>query len=304
MFDLSLFAEPRFLVMCLMPVVLAFGFVSLLVILPSYFIGVSGFSAGRAGATMLLLTGPVLAVPFLSGLAARRVPVRVLLCVSLLLVAAGAAWLTTIDRDVQVTGLIGPMLVTGTGVGIAFGIIDGAAISVVPASRAGMAAGMFNTMRLASEAIAIPAMSSAVVSIAASRLAGPGSALTAGYSGSPRALAGKIADGDLAAVARQVSGGAARAAFTRTAADTYTSAMHLVLWLLAGLCLFSVLVVALLLRRGGGTADQAMASSSASESAQPARPAQENEQAREAQSTGEEAGVTVSGQVAGSTEPD
>lgn len=259
-FDLSLFAEPRFVVMCLMPVVLAFGFVSLLVILPSYLIGVSGFSSGRAGLAMLLLTGPVLVVPFLSGLAARRVPVRALLSASLLLVAAGAAWLTVISPTVGVAGLIGPMLVTGTGVGIAFGIIDGAAISVVPASRAGMAAGMFNTIRLASEAVAIPAMSAAVVSVASYRLAGAGPALTPYYVGHARALAGKIADGGLSAAAQRVGGAEARAAFLHAAAGSYTSALQLVLWGLAGLCLLSVAVVALLLRYRDATAKEAMAS--------------------------------------------
>ncbi|MCT7149574.1 MFS transporter, partial [Salmonella enterica subsp. enterica serovar Oranienburg] len=41
------------------------------------------------------------------------------------------------------------------GTGLPWGLMDGLAISVVPKERAGMAAGIFNTTRVASEGVAL-----------------------------------------------------------------------------------------------------------------------------------------------------
>jgi len=253
MFDLGLFRQPKFVAVCLMPVLLAFGFVCLLVFLPSFFIGITGMSAQRAGLTMLLLTVPVLVFPVVAGTVSKTVPPRVLLGVSLLLVAAGAAWLTTIDRTSGVGTLLGPLLVIGTGVGISFGLLDGAAVSTVDASRAGMAAGMFNTMRLTGEAVAIAGMGSLLVSLTQSGLVGGiGQYPAAGDAG---AVADKAAQGGIADLAAAVPAGR-REAFTEFVSGSYTSAFHTVLWLLAAVCALGAPAIAWMLRERTSTVDE------------------------------------------------
>lgn len=247
MFHLPLFAEPRFLAICLMPILLAFGFVCLLVFLPSYFIGVNGMSAGQAGATMLLLTVPVLVFPIIAGRLASRVPVQALLGVSLVLVALGAAWLTTLSPSTDTLDLLGPLAIIGVGVGIAFGLLDGAAIGSVAPARAGMAAGMFNTMRLTSEAVAIAGMGSVLVSLTQTRLtAGIGrfSDVTTQDVGG---LANQVAQGQLEEGVRSVPPDQ-RASFLDFVSLAYTDAFHVVLWILAGVCAVGVPIVLWLLR--------------------------------------------------------
>lgn len=246
MFDLALFRKPAFVAVCLTPVLLAFGFVCLLVILPSFFINVGGLDARQAGFTMLLLTGPVLVFPLISGAVSRWVPARVLLGVSLVLVGAGAAWLTVLDRHTAVATLVGPMLVIGTGVGISFGLLDGAAVSSVESARAGMAAGMFNTMRLTGEAIAIAAMGSLLVTLTRQRLDGHLGPFAPGAQDVGR-VANQVVQGDLAAAADGVPA-AQHGAFVDLVGQSYVDALHTVLWILAGVCIVGAPVIAALLR--------------------------------------------------------
>lgn len=240
MLELSLLREPKFAAVSLMPVLLAFGFVCLLVFLPSFFIGVNGMSSSRAGLTMLLLSGPVLALPVVSGVLTRRVSTSVLLGVSLLLVAGGAAWLTVLDQDATTAVLAGPLLVIGTGVGISFGLLDGAAVGSVDANRAGMAAGLFNTMRLTGEAVAIAGMGSVLVSLTQSNLRG-------WSGGDVDGLANQVVQGEIGAAAKELPA-AQQADFTAFAADAYTDALHTVLWLLAAVCALGAPLIMRMLR--------------------------------------------------------
>ncbi len=51
------------------------------------------------------------------------------------------------------------MLITGAGAALPWGLMDGLAISSVPVEKAGMAAGLFNTVRVAGEGIALAVVS-------------------------------------------------------------------------------------------------------------------------------------------------
>ncbi len=232
MFDLGLFTQRRFLAICYLPVVVAFGFVCLLVLLPSYFVSASGLSIGRVGLVMMALTVPVLIFPAVAGALSKRFSIRTLLVASLLLIAGGGAWLTVIEPGIALLTVVGPLVLIGTGMGISAGLLDAAAVSSVEPERAGMAAGMFNTMRLAGETVAIVTMSALLLGLTQSRLASAPNA---------DALANKVVGGDLAGAA----GG--NEAFATFLANGYTGALHVVLWVIAGICLVSAPVVAVLL---------------------------------------------------------
>lgn len=88
----------------------------------------------------------------------KRVNVGVLSGIGLAIAAAGLAWLgLTLSGDAQSARLLA-MLVIGIGIGLPWGLMDGLAVSVVPKERAGMAAGIFNAVRLAGDGMAIAAV--------------------------------------------------------------------------------------------------------------------------------------------------
>ncbi|WP_353943785.1 MFS transporter [Streptomyces sp. HUAS MG91] len=132
------------------------GTTGVLTFLPTYLQGVNGTSAGAAGLTLLLMTVPVLVLPPLGArLVNRGVPARRLLVLSLLLIAAGNAWLTTLHPGIPVPALAGPLLTIGAGQGLSIGIIDAQAMSLVPPSEVGMASGFLNTVRGATGALTL-----------------------------------------------------------------------------------------------------------------------------------------------------
>ncbi|RCV48317.1 MFS transporter [Marinitenerispora sediminis] len=240
MFDVSLFARPRFLAICAMPVLLAFGFVALLIVLPPYFMAVDGVSAQYAGLLLVLLTGPTLVVPTVIGSVAGRISQRLLLVATMLLVAVGAAWLTVIEPGSGVLQLAGPMLTIGTGFGISLAILDGAAVSSVEPSRAGMAAGMFNTMRLTGEAVAIALLGALLAAVTQSRL-------TETMGSGAQAATARLLQGDMAGAVSAAPAGSAPEALVQAAGAAYTDALHIGLWAIAVLSLLGAIAVGALM---------------------------------------------------------
>ncbi len=169
-FDLSLFRRPVFVAVMSQPFTIVFGFVILVVFLPSYFQGVNGASPAAAGALLLPLMLPVLLVPTLSGHIAARVGLRPVLVVSSALIGVGALGLLVLHPHQPVIEIAIPLLVFGLGVGGAFGVMDGAAVSVVPVEQAGAAAGMFNTIRITGESIATAGAAALLSSVTLSAL--------------------------------------------------------------------------------------------------------------------------------------
>ncbi|GGW84339.1 MFS transporter [Streptomyces malachitofuscus] len=248
MFQLSLLGQGRFMAVSLVPVALSFSFVCLLVLLPTYFTGAAGMSTNASGATMMLLTLPVLVVPILvSRLVKNGVSTRLVLTASLVVAAVGAAWLTLIAPDVSVAALAGPLLLLGVSMGMTAGLVDGVAITSVEPAQAGAAAGMFNTMRLAGEAFAIAVMSAVLLNATRSGIADglPG---VAGAEGADAgALADRVVGGDLAGAAGSVAD-ATRSDVEGLLTGGYTDGMHVVLWVVVAICAASAVLVGVMLR--------------------------------------------------------
>ncbi|MFI9227675.1 MFS transporter [Streptomyces rimosus] len=248
MFDLGLLAQPQFLALCLTAVVVVFGFTPLLVALPTYFSAVDGLTAQQAGLTLIMLTGATLVFPAIAGFLTRWIPAKVQLVITIVLMAAGVGWLTVIEPGSSHGAILGPLLLLGIATGISFGLLDGAAVSSVPAGRAGMAAGMFNTMRLAGEAASIAVISSLLVSFTRGRLDPGLGSFDTPYADDPARAANLLNQGDMGTLAKSVQPETARQAFTDMAGAAYTGALHTVLWLLFAMFVVAVPVVALLLR--------------------------------------------------------
>lgn len=244
MFDLRLFTERRFIAVCLVPLVLAFSFVALVIVLPPYLTSVSGMSSLRIGLTLLLLTGPSLVAPVFTGMIAQKVSQRTLFVLLLALSAVGAAWLTDIQPGSSTIALVGPLLCLGTGYGISLGIMDNAAVSSVEPERMGMAAGMFNTVRLTADVVSMAGLSALVAGLTSGSF---DKAAAAGYPGGTSGLISKALQGGLGEAAGKVPAGSARHALVHAVSSAYSDGLHGALWTIAAACALSAVVVSALL---------------------------------------------------------
>lgn len=235
MLDLSLFRFPRFVGVQLLPIATGFCFVALLVYLPIWFIGIQGYGETEVGLAILPLTAPMLIVPFLAGSLSRHISPGYLCGAGLLLAALGECWLAfALEPGAPISGIVLPMLVIGIGSGLPWGLMDGLSMSVVPKERAGMAAGIFTTMRVAGEAVAIAIIGALLVGYTVSglRQLAQGNPLLDLAQTSD--WAGRIASGQLAAVLEQVAS-ADRNVLGHLLATVYQHSFSAVLLLIAAL---------------------------------------------------------------------
>ncbi|MBK0011330.1 MFS transporter [Stenotrophomonas sp. S41] len=163
--DLSLFSQRAFVGVQLLPVATCFGYVVLLVVLPLQLLGVHGQGTGIVGLQMLALSAPLLVLPMLAARWAQHVGSTLLCTLGLLLCAQGLWWLSRHAATPVPVLWIRPLLLIGAGAALPWGLMDGLSVSVVPVQRAGMAAGMFGTVRVAGEGIALAAVTALLAAL-------------------------------------------------------------------------------------------------------------------------------------------
>lgn len=166
--DLSLFSQWRFVGVQLLGASPAFAYVVLIVLLPGRFIGIEGQSALQAGWTMLALSAPLLVVPFLAAMLAKHFSAGSLSALGLLVVAGGLLWLAR--NLAEGVAPDAPLLLIGIGIGLPWGLMDGLAVSVVERERAGMATGIFNTVRVSADAVAIAVVGALLATLIATQM--------------------------------------------------------------------------------------------------------------------------------------
>jgi len=129
--------------------------VVLLVLLPLQLIGIGGYSEVAAGWWMLALSAPMLVVPLAAAWLTRWFHAGPISAAGLLLAAGGLVWLAQVPVDADGLARVLPLLLIGSGAGLPWGLMDGLSVSLVPKERAGMATGIFSTVRVAGEGIAL-----------------------------------------------------------------------------------------------------------------------------------------------------
>ena len=231
MFDLTLLTRPAYLGLSLSAVVFVVAFVPLLVLLPVFQQVGRGVGTAAAGALILFATAPTVVMPSLTRMLARRFTTRVIVVAGLTVAALGLLGLSRMTAGGPVLAVGIPLLVIGIGVGVSFAVLDGAAVSSVPLPEAGVAAGMFNTLRLSGETAAIAAAGSLLTALTASDLGRPdlADAVTAGDRSA-------IAPGDLDA-----------------AVDALTRSWHVLVVVIAVFVLVSLPLLAHLLKTAPST---------------------------------------------------
>ncbi len=170
--DLSLFSQPAFLGVQLLPVATCFGYVVLLVVLPLQLLGVHGQSATLVGLQMLALSAPMLVLPMLAARWAERVGSARLCTLGLLVCASGLYLLSRHASQPSPSQWVPWLMLVGAGTALPWGLMDGLSVSVVPVQRAGMAAGIFGTVRVAGEGIALAAVTALLALLIGHQLQG------------------------------------------------------------------------------------------------------------------------------------
>nr|UKE82365.1 MFS transporter [Pectobacterium sp. PL152] len=218
--------------MQLLPVATGFSFIALIVYVPIWFIAIQGRDAFTAGLAILPLTAPMLVVPLLAGRMAQRVSPGLLSGIGFLLSALGAWLLMRLSPDGSLWSMAIPMLLVGIGNGLPWGLMDALSVSVVPKARAGMAAGIFTTMRVAGEAIAIAAIGAVLVGLTAENLRTAAEVGAMSLPEGATAIASQIgaSGGHGTSIG---SGGAMDGAVIELAHRAYTSAFHSIFGVLA-----------------------------------------------------------------------
>ena len=135
------------------------------------------FSPLRAGASFLPMTGALFTVSRLSPRLVARFSPKLLMVVGMLPVVAGMAWLSRISVGTgYLSGVLGPMLLLGTGMGVVFVPLTMASLHGVRPEDSGAAASMVNVMQQVGGslglAILVTAFSTAVRNAARHPVAG------------------------------------------------------------------------------------------------------------------------------------
>ncbi|MEV0423245.1 MFS transporter [Streptosporangium canum] len=217
--DLSLLRERRFMAWSLASLFVTAGPAGVEVYLPIYLQGAGTSSARSAGLSMLMLTAPVLLLPQAAArLINHGIPPRILITLSLLLIAGGNAWLTVLHPAITAPGLLGPLATIGIGLGLGAGIADAQALNQVEPDQIGMATGLLNTIRAGGSTLIMTAFGAGLMTLLQSWIGAAEPAT-------------RIAAGDLTGPDR-----------ARHAA-LFTDAWHVALWSVAALCTVIALVV-------------------------------------------------------------
>lgn len=195
--DFTLLRSPHFLAMALVPVVSAVGVVTMATYLPVAYSAIYGLSAARSGIFMLFMMGPIVIAPLavarlLTG--ARNVTPMQVIYASLGLIVLGDVALWTVSPAVSMWWAVPGMLLIGAGFGLTIGLVDGEALTAVPANRSGAAAGVLNFMRLGSEAVVLAAFAAGVAGLISGRISNGAVAerVAAGLGGHPDAYAAAL----------------------------------------------------------------------------------------------------------------
>lgn len=230
--DLSLLTRHGFAGWLLAAVTMSIGFGGILSFLPSYLQAPAGLTASETGLVMILPTVPMMILPSIgSRLINKGTPPRLLITTALAAIAAGNLWLTVLNPAVTFAGLIGPLVLLGTGVGLAAGIIDAQAMNHVRETQVGMAAGMLNTVRSTANALILGIFGPSLIAILTAKT---GDATLSGQAATGNVPAGPNAD----LLAMQL-----------------TDAWHIVLIALAVICAAAAITVGFLTRKPSITND-------------------------------------------------
>lgn len=156
--DMSLLRNPRFSGVLLLPIATCYCYVVLLIIVPLHLMGGEGLSESQSALYLIALTSPMLVFPSFAALLTRWFLPGSVSASGLLISSVGLLFLGHALQSNSSILTVLALIIIGVGAALPWGLMDGLAISSVPVEKAGMAAGLFNTVRVAGEGIALAAV--------------------------------------------------------------------------------------------------------------------------------------------------
>jgi len=184
----------------------------------------------------------MLVVPAAAAFVAKTVPAGWLSGGGLLVAAVGILWLAQLGSEAVMLDLVGPLVVIGIGAAFPWGLMDGLSVTVVPSDKAGMASGIFNTTKVASEGITLAIVNALLAGLVLfsvnSNLGDPGNGSATGTASR------QLAAGGLDQAARILDG-----ATRDVLVASYDSAFSALLYLLAAVTIASAIAVLILLSK-------------------------------------------------------
>jgi EmrB/QacA subfamily drug resistance transporter len=155
MVDLALFRRPQFVGVSLSLLAMASGMFAATLYITLYLQQTRGYSPVVCGLLFMPFSIFAFAVPML----APRFGVPVMsgrtISIGLALIAAGLALMTMTTADHLTAAFFAGLVSAGVGVGLANPSVGALGLAVVPPTRAGLAAGLSNTFRLAGVALGV-----------------------------------------------------------------------------------------------------------------------------------------------------
>ncbi|MFG1995222.1 MFS transporter [Actinoplanes sp. NPDC048988] len=248
MIDLRLFGHPQFLWASVAGVLVTFGLLGMLFVMPQYLQLVEGHDPFGTGLRLLpLIGGLVIGAPAGERLAARtryRIPVTA----GLLILAAGLAVGASTDLDTGYGFTAGWMAAVGLGIGLALSPAMDAVLSALPPARAGAGSAITMTLRQVGGALGVALLGSLLAQGYTNRLDNTGLPATAADAArdslaAALAVAARLGDPALAADAK----------------NAYLHGMTLVLYTTATIAALSAILTAALLPGQPTTDDGAAA---------------------------------------------
>lgn len=155
MLDPRLFCDRSFAATAAVALLQSVALYPVLLFLAVYLQAVHGFGALGAGVRVLPITLALLLVAPLAGRLTARVPLRRLLAVALVGVAAGLVLCTAAGPGDPWTALLPGFVVLGLSVGVLSPALAAAMIAALPVARAGLATGVGNAFRQTGIAVGV-----------------------------------------------------------------------------------------------------------------------------------------------------
>jgi len=156
---LRLFADVSRSASFLVRLLLVAGMFGMFFFLTQFLQAILGFSPLRAGLGFLPLTLTLFGVSRLAPRLMARFPAKSLMVAGLLPVIAGMAWLSRVSPTTgYASGVLGPMLLLGAGLGVAFVPLTTTSLAAVPPEDSGAASSMVNVMQQVGGSLGLAAL--------------------------------------------------------------------------------------------------------------------------------------------------
>jgi MFS transporter, DHA2 family, methylenomycin A resistance protein len=247
MLQLSFFRNTTFFGANLVGLLVSFAFFGMLMFLALFLQNIQGYSATRAGLMQLPTTAAVVVSSIISGRIVGRYGARAPITVGMVLLGAGLLLFTGVQPSTPFSGFWWMLAIVGVGNGLVMSPITTAIMSSVPLSRAGMASATSNTTRQVGGVFGIALLGSIVTHRFTDRLAAGLKPLNLPAEVNEKILA--IAQQGRGAGAAAAMPGVNNEAIHTLINNSFTSGLHLALWV-AGIVLLVGAVVGAVLVRG------------------------------------------------------